>query len=327
MTNQIKDKCPICGGYLFDDDDIVYCPVCGAPHHRDCWKTVGHCGLAQTHGTQDQYKKPREQSTETENPQETEKNANVCSVCGKETPSDAPFCPYCGTPSKKYGDNENANIPFAGVFKNAYTLRPDPYGGLDKNSELDGVKVSVLARFVSFAPNKLLPKFKAFLATKKRACWNWMGFLSPCSHALFRKMHILSLMYILTDLIGFVLLAPFYYSLSSITMPVNSTTAQLMDLITQNPLKYFTVSSLILAVLGVIVLLGVRIFAGLFDDWLYMRHCTDTIKKIKSDKSLDFEEEVLQKGGVRPFLGLLLFSFSVYFGGYIPAIISGILFG
>ena len=49
MSEQLKDKCAICGSYLFDDDDIVYCPECGAPHHRDCYNTVGHCGKEDMH--------------------------------------------------------------------------------------------------------------------------------------------------------------------------------------------------------------------------------------------------------------------------------------
>ena len=24
------EKCPVCGAYLFDKDDVVFCPECGA---------------------------------------------------------------------------------------------------------------------------------------------------------------------------------------------------------------------------------------------------------------------------------------------------------
>ena len=40
------EKCPVCGAYLFDEDDVVFCPECGAPHHRECYNAVGHCALA-----------------------------------------------------------------------------------------------------------------------------------------------------------------------------------------------------------------------------------------------------------------------------------------
>ena len=48
-------KCPVCHAYLFDDDDVVFCPICGAPHHRDCYNAIGHCALEDKHGTDEQY--------------------------------------------------------------------------------------------------------------------------------------------------------------------------------------------------------------------------------------------------------------------------------
>ena len=38
-------SCVRCHAYLFPEDDIVYCPVCGAPHHRECYNQLGHCAL------------------------------------------------------------------------------------------------------------------------------------------------------------------------------------------------------------------------------------------------------------------------------------------
>ena len=34
--------CPICGKEFCDGDDIVVCPECGTPYHRECYKTAGH---------------------------------------------------------------------------------------------------------------------------------------------------------------------------------------------------------------------------------------------------------------------------------------------
>ena len=50
--NKTKLTCSVCHAYLFDDDDVVYCPVCGAPHHRDCYKSIGHCAFEEAHGTE-----------------------------------------------------------------------------------------------------------------------------------------------------------------------------------------------------------------------------------------------------------------------------------
>lgn len=325
MSNQLKDKCPICNGYMFDDDDIVYCPICGAPHHRECWNAVGHCGLAQLHGTKDQYDGHKDDVHENHNA------SDICPNCKKEIPHGTAFCPYCGNITDKDNLNEQKEtgngIPFMPLMPGVYTLRPDPYGGVDKNSEIDGVKVSILAKFISFGPNKLLPKFKSFIQNKTKTSWSWIGFLSPYSHTLFRKMNLATLLYILVEIIGFILLSPMYYSISTVSMPDGATTMQLYNTITADPLKYFTVSSLICGIIGVVLIIGMRIFAGLFNDYLYMKHCVKTIKNIQQNNELDTEEELAKKGGNRPFLALMLFTFSLYFGGLIEAIIAGVLFG
>ena len=48
-------SCVYCKAYLLSDDDVVYCPVCGAPHHRECYESLGHCALEELHGTDRQY--------------------------------------------------------------------------------------------------------------------------------------------------------------------------------------------------------------------------------------------------------------------------------
>lgn len=36
-------NCVLCGKEFTDGDDIVVCPECGSPHHRNCYKTAGEC--------------------------------------------------------------------------------------------------------------------------------------------------------------------------------------------------------------------------------------------------------------------------------------------
>lgn len=58
MSLKGQISCARCKAFLFEEDDIVYCPECGAPHHRDCYSSLGHCALENLHGTKDEYKKP-----------------------------------------------------------------------------------------------------------------------------------------------------------------------------------------------------------------------------------------------------------------------------
>lgn len=37
------DVCQVCKKPFVQGDDIVICPSCGAPYHRECYKKEGHC--------------------------------------------------------------------------------------------------------------------------------------------------------------------------------------------------------------------------------------------------------------------------------------------
>ena len=38
-------KCAACGNVFDENDDVVVCPECGAPHHRSCYLEKGQCAL------------------------------------------------------------------------------------------------------------------------------------------------------------------------------------------------------------------------------------------------------------------------------------------
>ena len=42
-------KGPVCGKPFTENDDIVVCPVCGAPYHRECYKEKGACIFTDLH--------------------------------------------------------------------------------------------------------------------------------------------------------------------------------------------------------------------------------------------------------------------------------------
>lgn len=53
-------KCPVCNELFNDGDDIVTCPVCGTPHHRECYKSINHCANEGLHGEGFSFKKNEE---------------------------------------------------------------------------------------------------------------------------------------------------------------------------------------------------------------------------------------------------------------------------
>ena len=48
--SRFKNKlCPVCRIAFNEDEDIVVCPDCGTPHHRECYMKIGHCGIEEYH--------------------------------------------------------------------------------------------------------------------------------------------------------------------------------------------------------------------------------------------------------------------------------------
>ena len=57
MPSYENEKCPVCGEKFKDGDDIVTCPECGTPHHRECYKKIGHCINEDKHASGYEFKK------------------------------------------------------------------------------------------------------------------------------------------------------------------------------------------------------------------------------------------------------------------------------
>ena len=50
-------KCPVCDKQFKKGDDVVVCPECGTPHHRECYEKEGHCHFADKHGADFSFEK------------------------------------------------------------------------------------------------------------------------------------------------------------------------------------------------------------------------------------------------------------------------------
>lgn len=280
-------SCPVCHAYLFDEDDVVICPVCGAPHHRDCYAHVGHCALEHLHGTDEQYSPPEKEEVPeqvakpTPSPQaETEQQSHAtarCRRCGTPLPEDAHYCPRCQLPT------------MLGEMR-----------GIGPDSELEGVKAQDIANFVMVNPARYVLKFFT-LSKKRKISWNWGAFLFPCEWSLFRKNIGMGILFGLLMVASSLLVLPLRAALSSFVL-TEGTQAELYRVLMEN-LDTIGVLPLALSAVGTVLQLLVRTFAGLFADYFYRGRVLDTIKEIRRS-SEDAEWDFRKKGGVNVFLFL-----------------------
>jgi RNA polymerase subunit RPABC4/transcription elongation factor Spt4 len=305
MSEDTKNKqCQICKGYLFKEDDIVVCPICGAPHHRDCYQTVGHCGLEEFHGTSNQYNLTQKDS------QEEKAEARKCNYCGRTAKTDnASFCPYCGHPylGDKMPHIVIGNMPF----------NIDPLGGVDKNDSIDGVPAKDVATFVGSNSIRYLPKFKKMNAKNKNS-WNWSAFLFPSAWCLSRKMYQNGILFLLVAIASSLCFVPYEQTLARFIDENISSYTEIFSLISTH-IGDFSIVSIIMCFIGIALSIIPRIICGLKGDYFYKNHCVSKIKKIKSDTDVDdLDEELKTAGGI----SILLMFAALLAQAYLPNLIT-----
>ena len=298
MSLEIKGlTCARCKSYLFEEDDVVYCPVCGAPHHRSCYNDLGHCALEELHGTENEYKRP----SVVEVKEEKKENTTKCEICGGEYNSSIGKCPKCSSPDfNRFGG-------FASF---------DFLGGVPADQDLgDGVTAEDAKNFVFANTHRYIPKF-AILNSKRKKSWNWLGFLFPAPWMLSRKMYKGGIITLLLSVISNFLAYPFVLRLNTMGIDIGYYNYETVNQITES-LPEIGNLLIALAFLGSLIDLGVRIFAGVFGDYFYKKHAIKTIKKIKSESS-DIQSDYRKFGGVN----FIIFFFGMLAMQYIPLILA-----
>jgi len=263
-------SCALCHAYLFPEDDVVYCPVCGAPHHRECYNSVGHCALEELHGTENQYDKVKRTMEENEIKQEQERNK-------EEAEAEAPV-----------------ETPFGGF------IPVDFLGGVKSDAVIeDGVTAKETARFVMSNTMRYIPKF----AKGRKASWNFLAFLAPCAWFLSRKMYKLGIIAGVIQLVSSLLTLPYQNVLFNLGVTGSIYSAENVEILTQNIDK---IPSLVMLCFfaGGMLSVALSVLAGIFGDWLYKKHVVNTVKEIKQSGQ-DIETEFRKKGGVNFVLFLI----------------------
>lgn len=162
-----NDKCPVCGELFKAGDDIVVCPDCGTPHHRDCYNKTHICANKKLHGTDFKFSR----SVDTAEVQEQET---------KEEPKQAlPFAPTAGS------DNSPEQIK---------QLVDETVSAEEQAEEVtvDGVSVLDASQVIGTNVKYYLPRF----IKKKGLNWNWGAFFFGPLYYFFRKMYMQGFMFL-----------------------------------------------------------------------------------------------------------------------------------
>ncbi len=310
MSNKYEgEMCPICHTYLFEDDDIVVCPVCGAPHHRSCYNSLGHCGLESLHGTAEQYDKIKHKAAEEAGEKE------YCPHCGAELKADMLFCPHCG--AARNPSRGGAERPPEAPFDSPLMGTIDPLGGVPPETDIgEGVTAAEAADFVKSNTVRYIPRF----ASGAKTGWNWLAFLFPYGFFFYHKMYRHAWLAVAVYVTALVLQLPMqgeYYAMAQ-GLPQNATYGDLLSAMSGGSISTL---ARVLYIAGVLIILALRIVCSLFADYWYRLH---VVEKVKQYRAIEDEDEraamYIKKGLPNPFFLLL----SVLVFTWVPNILLAI---
>ncbi len=157
-------NCPVCDKRFESADDIVVCPECGTPHHRDCYDELGHCFYEDRHkeGFSFDSLHPEQPGDEQKEPAFEDFETILCPVCFHKNPRGTDVCQRCGTDLRaenaynpqQPGNGQNPRqegSPYQGMpfgFGASGMPQFDPLAGMDSKEEVgDNVTAGEAAKF------------------------------------------------------------------------------------------------------------------------------------------------------------------------------------
>ncbi|MBQ8966585.1 RING finger protein [Ruminococcus sp.] len=319
MSRYTGSKCICCDKRFVEGDDIVVCPDCGTPYHRSCYTEKGSCINAVLHDKNVGWMPdvpPMPQAT----PVPVVASVKRCIRCGAENPPEQRYCQQCGTPLI----NMDAPRPFndmngergQGTAQNG--PRPADNGTgpqvnaqfgdgfapvmLNQDSDIDGVKLGDLARYVGSNPIGFLPSFIRFAKTGRKLSMNFFAFLFTPVYFMYRKMKV-------WGIVSVVVMA-----LLSVPDMIVMLASGEYDLKVDLGIDLKSGSFMLISQIVLYLTLVLRLLAGFFANYLYYRQARREITRIhsKSDGKApdDVNREIIMAGGTS--LGYVVLGFLLY---------------
>lgn len=304
------EHCPGCRREMLEGEDIVVCPDCGAPQHRECWMQTGSCAYAAQHKSGFVWQPqnvPAQQPTGEQANGAQESPMEPCPVCGTQNPADALVCLHCGNSLIQGGPAPGWQVP---PQQNPflYAVREDP------DEEIDGATVSDLASFVQSKAWKYIPRFKKMSQKKHKISFNGAAFFFGFYWFFYRKLYVLGSLFMGLQMA----VALFMANASNAYSDQLNYFASLLDQGASEALLQEAYNTVMLAARQllpfVLVLLVIQLAAGLVANAKYMQKAVKTVRTCRTQQLSDgaFQNQMLKYGGVS-FLGLAV-SMIIYQG-------------
>lgn len=333
----IGNKCPVCDKYFHIGDDIVVCPQCGTPCHRECYHENGKCPNSDKHANGYDYLEDIKGQSTTDG--EPSGDLIICSKCNTKNAANAFFCSKCGNalhdikdkgtqynPQENEQNNQNqqGSSPFG-----PNVIAFDPLGGVKPDADFDdGVTAADAAKFVKQSTPYFVPVFSN-IRNYSKSRFNFCAFFFSGGYLLYRKMYKIGAFITAVEAAIMIYTSYLSYYIQNSTAFSKLFTAYSSGDINATMSLFSALSEYDTAVMFLYVLLSLgsillSIVIGVCANRMYYMHCKKQIVKIKSsvenstDNNSDVDTKLKQKGGVNIGLALSLWV-SYIILSYLPA--------
>lgn len=270
------EKCPVCKTDFIDESDIVVCPICGTPHHRDCWNELGNCFNKELH-----------------------KSGFI-------------YTPHISEADEKAEEQINFQIENGGLhIKTDESLKSggqvfSPYLNssaepITMQTDIGGITGEEYASFLGTSAKRYMPRFLFLQKTGKKMMTNLFAFLLPFTFAAYKRMYKLAAILLAVNI--FFIGIGIYGSLQK--EPVKAIFVMFNEAVSDGEITQTEMEQIKDAVEGLSQIelgtnwtdyitrykLAVNIFTGLFATYLYMK---ESERKIKGLKANDIPKEMYE---------------------------------
>ncbi len=287
MANKFRftnEKCPVCNNTFNTDDDIVVCPECGTPHHRECYIENKNCANYHKHSDDFRWEPDFIPLEETETVNQEEESVYNQAI-------------------------DMTQMPFPSIqVERINPFFREKFGDLE-----DGVSAEDVAIFVRQDSHRYVSKFHSIANGK--LTWNWAAFFFTPYWFFYRKLHkigaIIFAIFILITSISFLPpvvqlntdIASFEAEVQEIAdsdkteeeyqAALFEITGEMSKAIQQNRTGAMLVISQ--SILSVVL----SVFVGLNANKWYYKHTKRQINAIKAEStSENYKNDLFIKGGV-----------------------------
>lgn len=308
MVDFKGEKCVACNNEFKEGDNIVVCPECGSPYHKECYANNGKCVNEKLHKTGGSWE-PHERRGGAFALREAGA-LTKCPGCSHNNPSGLLYCEKCGmaigiadSSGRSASDEEfrNRNSGLSAGMHPFLINFSDPLCGFNPEESFDGgVKMSELADFVDNNTHYYLPVFKRIKELKVNLSVNLAAMLVPELYFANRKMVPYAFLALAVRFF-FQFLPQFAQQLSVMSINLGAISEIVGRLNTESG------SFTLLTMLSQILFFVFSVYCGFKANWIYFKKSLKKIIYLKSITTLPKLRGMLRRRGGTSALTLALF--------------------